>query len=461
MLLKKLKKTIKGLKEKSNWKLLLFHSSWSLTLTSGLSYGFGFLRDKLMGTTYGLSNTLDIYNAAFVIPDILLSVIIGTTMSAAFLPIFTKRFDEKRSLGFTYAHQIMSWGFLAVLLLAVSIGLTLPYFAHKMVPGFDAAATEQYILFTRILLLSPLLFTLSNIYGRMLLSFKEFLWYGLSPALYNIGIVIGVVFIAPQVGEIGLILGVLLGVLLHLSNRLINIRRNKINFRHKLNLRLSPEIKETLTLTAPKVIQYLMWGFLLASFTGIASELGEGSITTYNYARNFQSIPVSLLGIAIALSMYPALAHDAGRGNFKKFRIDFNHGRLRSLVYTTLGAICLAIVSRPLASFLLTDGFGNHTEDILLLSNVLKVYCVAVPLESMMHAYHRAYYSLKNTIIPATLHALIILGTIVLAKNLATHIGVYAIPTSFGSGLLIQVIILAVVFPAVFRKKQISQLAIQ
>lgn len=446
-------KALKALKESGNWKTVLFHSSWSLTLGSGLSYFFGFLRDRILAQTFGLSRTLDIYNASFVIPDMILGVLVGTALSAAFVPIFTKRYDEKKSFGYAYANQIITWGLTLMIGVAIIIALTLPYFAHSLVPGFKGEELEKYILFTRVLLFSPILFTLSNSYGRILISVKEFFWFGLSPALYNIGIIIGIIFLVPKFGIVGLVMGTVMGVFLHLLNRLRPLKKKKYNFRNRIDFTFSPEIKETIQLMLPKMLQYTMWFVMLMAFTSIASQLAEGSVAVYGYARNFMSLPVSLLGVAIAMAMYPTLSHDAGKGNFKKFRQDFKRNRLRSMIYTTLAAIALALLSKQVVGLLLGGGeFGQS--DIDLLAGVLMVYCIAVPLESLLHAYHRAYYSLKNTIIPAFLHAFIILGTIITAKTLAPSIGVYAIPASFAGGLTIQVIILAAVFPLLLKKRE-------
>ena len=446
-------KFLKNLHESGNWKVILFHSSWSLTLASGLSYFFGFLRDRIFAHTFGLSRTLDIYNASFVIPDLMLTVLIGTALSAAFLPIFSKLYDEKRELGYKYAHQMMSWGILVIAVIGILAAITLPYYAHKLVPGFEGEDLSQYILLTRILLLSPFLFTISNIYGRILLSVKEFLWYGLSPALYNVGIIFGVLVFVPRFGLVGLVMGTILGILMHLAIRLIMVKRPKYHFKHKLNLRFSPEIKETIKLMAPKIVQYLMWSIMLLSFTSIASELAEGSVAAYNYARNFQSLPVSMLGIAIAMAMFTSLSHDAGKGNFQKFKRDLKRDRLRSLTYTTLAAIALALLAKPAISLLLGGGeFGE--DDVRLLTTTLQIYCISIPLESLLHIYHRSFYSLKNTIIPATFHALTILGMIVIAKFLAPQIGVYAIPVAFASGLAVHVTILATIFPILLRRRE-------
>ncbi|PIZ71512.1 hypothetical protein COY07_04830, partial [Candidatus Peregrinibacteria bacterium CG_4_10_14_0_2_um_filter_43_11] len=438
--------------EKLKIKTVFFHSSWALTLTAGLSYFLGYLRDRILAQHYGFSRGMDIYNAAFVIPENMLSILVGAALSAAFLPIFAKQYDQKKQWGFEYTHQIIFWASVTLVIVGGVIAITLPFFVDTMVPGFDTEAQQQYILFTRLLLISPLIMALSNIYGRMLLSFKEFFWYGLSPALYNLGIVMGAIYLAPTMGMIGLVFGALLGSFLHLSIRLMQIRRKKYHFRHKLDLRFSPELKETLKLTAPKIVQYFMWAFMLFSFTRIASQLTEGSIVVYNYARNLQSVPVSLLGIAIALAMYPSLSHDAAKGNFKKFLSDFKRDRMRSLVYTGLAAIITVLTAKQLITLFFGGGeFGE--KEINWLTTMLQIYAISIPLESLMHAYHRAYYSLKNTLVPAAFHTITIAITIIIAKTLAPTIGVYAIPIGFAAGSFLQIMILGALFPYIFRKK--------
>jgi len=444
---------LKNLREPGNFKTLLFHSSWSLTLTSALSYFFGLVRDRIFAHTFGLSRTLDIYNASFVIPDLLLNVLVGTALSAAFLPIYLKRYDEEPQLGHAYARQMLWWGVTIIVTFGVLVALTLPLYAHLVVPGFNTEELKQYILLTRIMLLSPILFTISNLYGRVIMSFREFLWYGLSPVMYNIGIVLGVIILVPYTGTVGLVLGTVLGILMHLTIRYIIVRKPKYMFSHKPDLKLSPEIRETFKLMLPKMLQYFMWSVLLMSYTGIASELSEGAIAAYNYARNFQSLPVSMLGIAVATAMFTSLSHDAGKGNLQKFKNDFKKDRTRCIVYTILAAGALATLSKPMISILLGGGKFSAS-DVHLLSTTLQLYCLSVPLESLLHIYHRAYYSLKNTLIPSLFHAFNILLMIILAKISAPIIGVYSIPLSFAFGLALHVIILASIFPFLFRRRE-------
>ncbi len=443
---------LRNLREKHDLKTLIFYSSWALTITSGMSYFFGMLRDRAFAHTFGLSKTLDIYNAAFTLPEMLYNVLILSVLSAGFVPIFTQKYDEHKQAGYRYAHQMMSWGVAIVVLGSVLSIIFLPYFSHLLV-DYKGTDLQEYIKVTRLMLLSPLIFAISSIYGQVLLSLKEFFWYGLSPVFYNLGIIVGVSYLYPHFGVMGMVVGTLFGALLHLLNRMWAVKKRKFKFKIKPDFKLTPEMKETFKLAYPKIPQYILAQLMLAQFTKIATSLPEGSVTAYNYGRNFQSLPVSLIGIAIALAMFSTLSHDAGKGNFEKFKADFKKNRFRALFYTTLGAIALALLSKIIISVVLGGGeFGE--KDIQLVTGVLMVYCISVPLESMMYIYHRAFYALRNTLIPALMHAFTIGLTIFAAFMLAPHIGIYCIPVSFAAGLALHIAVLASVFPLLLKRRE-------
>jgi len=444
---------LRNLKEKHDLKTLLFHSSWAITLTSGLSYGFGMLRDKIFANTFGATRTLDVYNAAFTIPDTIQQLFILAALSAAFVPIFTRQHDQKKSLGHAYAHQVMSYGILMIAIVGTLTAVFLPQLAPYVVKGFQGAELEEYIRLTRIMLFSPIIFAISLTYGQILISMKEFLWWGLSPVLYNAGIVMGALIFYPYFGLVGLVFGTLSGALFHLFIRMVVLKRKKYNFKTIFDFRFTPEVKETIKLALPKMFQYGMFSLMLIQFTNIATALPEGEVTLYGYARNFQSLPVSLLGIAIATAMYPTLSHDAGKGLFDKFIRDFKKNRFKSIFYTTLAAIVLALLGKFAIQFLFGGGeFGE--EDVTLLWKVLIVYCFSIPLESLLHIYHRAFYSLKNTLIPSLMHAFTIFVTIILANVFSSHIGIFAIPVAFGLGLAMHITVLSIVFPILFKRKK-------
>ncbi|EKD93033.1 MAG: integral membrane protein MviN, partial [uncultured bacterium] len=288
------------------FKNLFFHTALAITFTSGLSYMLGLIRDKSFAYTFGASSTLDVYNAAFVVPDLFLATLVNGALSAAFIPIFANLEKHHKQKALEYINQVLSFGMSILIAASVLFAIFLPYLVEFIVPGFSAAQQDQYITVTRLMLISPLLFTISNTFGNVLISTKDFLWYGLSPVFYNLGIIIGVFLFVPSFGIMGLVMGTVLGAFLHLMVRLPVVIR--YGYRPKLTFKLEGELKKTATLMLPKMLQLGMWQIMLWWFIRLASHLEEGSVTIYSFARNFQSLPVSLIGVAIALAAFAKLS---------------------------------------------------------------------------------------------------------------------------------------------------------
>ncbi len=410
-------------------------------LTSGFSYFFGLLRDKIFAYRFGAGSELDVYNASFTVPDLFLAVFVTGALLAAFVPIFTELDEKSLKKANLYMNQILSYGVTILLVVGVLFAIALPWIADWLVPGFSVEQKVQYVLLTRLMLISPILFTISNTFGSVLISIRGFLWYGLAPVFYNIGIIFGALVLVPEIGIAGLVCGTLLGVFMHMLVRLVPAYKHGLRFR--LNFEVDEKLKETVRLMLPKMGQLAMWQILLIWFVRLASDLPEGSVTVYSFSRNFQSVPVSLIGIAIALAAFSKLSHLAANGEMKKFRKVVLQKGLRILGVTGFAAIALAIVAPYAIAFLLGGGAFDEAA-VALTASMLMVYCVSVPLESLMHLLARAHYALKNTLRPSVIHVVAILIIMGSSQMLVSEIGVYAIPTSFAIGLAVQIGLLVV-----------------
>ena len=51
-----------------------------MAATTTASYAIGLLRDRIFATTFGASYALDAFNAAFIIPDLILNILIQILM---------------------------------------------------------------------------------------------------------------------------------------------------------------------------------------------------------------------------------------------------------------------------------------------------------------------------------------------------------------------------------------------
>jgi len=205
----------------------------------------GLIRDRILASKFGAGDVLDIYYAAFKIPDLIFNLLILGALSAAFIPVFTalisKNEDEE---AWKLVNKFIS---LAGLILVLSITI-LFIFAPTMVDliafGFNDEKRMSVVILTRIMLFSPLLLGFSGILGGILNSYKKFFFYSLAPIFYNVGIIIGVLFFVEMFGYVGLGYGVILGAFSHLLIQVPEVIRCglkfKLDFKFKDNNLKSP-----------------------------------------------------------------------------------------------------------------------------------------------------------------------------------------------------------------------------
>ncbi len=411
--------------------------------TSALSYALGVMRDRVLASTFGASDAFDAYQASFIIPDFLFNLFAAAALSAAFIPVFTDlRTQHRETDAARLAGTILAFGGVALLLVGGGVFLFAEPLAALVAPGFAPEKHHLLVQLTRLMLLSPLLFLVSNLLGSMLVSSKRFLFYGLSPALYNLGIIAGALVLAPRFGILGVTLGTLCGATLHLLARIIDARR--AGLRLLPTFQTSPHLRKVVLLMLPRIaglagIQLQLW-----AFTAIASTLGEGAVTVVNLARNFQSFPVSLVGIAFATSLFPLLAEAASHRARDAYVRRLLRGAFATLAITIPAALVLYVLRVPLITIFLGTG-AFHTDAILRTAAVLGVYTLSIPAESLAHILARGFYALHNTLLP-TLFSLLGIGISITASViLAGRLGPIGIPAGFALGEGAHVIALAIV----------------
>ncbi|MDP3794701.1 MAG: lipid II flippase MurJ, partial [bacterium] len=352
-----------------------------LAATTFLSYLLGFVRDRFFAQRFGASATLDAYNAAFIVPDLLLNIFVAGALTAAFIPVFAQllaggqRVEAERTANTVLTSALV--GIAAIALVAAAIA---PWLSRLVAPGFDAETRQLLTALMRLMLISPIIFAASNTLGNILLQQHKFLFYGLSPALYNLGIISGTLFLAPYWGIYGVVLGTIGGALLHLTLRIAGMRGSGIRYRP--TLRLTAPVRAIARLMLPKMAGHPVEQFTFFGFTAIASALGEGSIAILNFARNFQSVPVSVIGIAAGLALFPQLTAAAATKNAREFRARLIDGLWMVLVLTALAAIVMYVLRTWLVGLLLGGGrFGNR--DVALTASTLAVFTLSIPTESL------------------------------------------------------------------------------
>jgi putative peptidoglycan lipid II flippase len=409
-------------------------------LTFG-GYVLGLVRDRAFARTFGAGSDLDAYNAALVLPELTLSILVVAGLTAAFVPVFTgsRRSDPEAADAFSrtvLTASILIMGIAVAVLFAIA-----PATVDLVAPGFDAHQRELYTQLFRLMCLSSLIFAGSFAVGEMLVAHQRFLTYGLAPVLYNLGIVLGTILLSSRIGIHGAAIGTLFGAFLHLAVRVVEARRMEMRFRPELGLR-SVAFREYIRLSLPKMFSQPIEPLTFLFFTSVASTLVAGSVSAVSFARNFQSVPVSLIGVAFSVAAFPVLSAAAAAGD---------RARYIRLVTTNLATITLATSAAAVVLFLLAGnvvraflgGEAFDAEDVRTTSLVIAAFTLSIPLESATHLMSRAIYATHNTIMPVAASIAGLVVTVAAVELLVPTRGIVALPLGFTAGQGIKVLILA------------------
>lgn len=406
------------------------------------SYGMGLLRDRVFARTFGAGAELDAYNAAFVLPELLLDVLVDAGLAAPFVPIFLRlRAVDDGGAAERFARSILTAATLVVGLAAVLMFVFADATTAFIAGGFSAEQRELYVPLFRLMLATPILFAISNTLGQVLIAEQRFLWYGLAPILYNAGIIGGTVALEGRIGIYAAAVGAVAGAALHLGIRLVGLWRSR--FRPGFGFQGPGEsIREFVRLMLPKMVSHPVEQLTVIFFTAVASGLAVGSVTVVSLARNFQSVPVSLIGAAFALAVFPALSSAHATGDRRAFVRLLGTNSITIGLLTGLAAIGVLVVGE-LAIRVLLGGGAFAAEDVERTAAVLAAFAISIPFESVSLLLSRAIYATRHTLLQvlATLAGLGI--TIGATLALLAPLGVIAIPIGFGIGQAAKMVLLA------------------
>ncbi|MFI5200286.1 MAG: lipid II flippase MurJ, partial [Candidatus Limnocylindrales bacterium] len=413
-----------------------------LSVLTFAGYLMGLVRDRIFAHTFGAGPELDAYNAAFILPELALDVLVAGGLIAPFVPIFVGLRSEAAEAAAAFGRTILT---LAIVVMAIAAGLLFifaPQTVDLIAPGFQPDQQAMYVELFRIMCVTPVIFAASLVLGEILVSERSFVAYGLAPLMYNAGIVAGTLVLGPRYGVFGAAVGAVIGALGHLAVRAIGIWRVRFRPRPSLALR-TKGVGEFLRLMLPKMISHPVEPLMFLYFTALASTLEPGSVTSLSFAHNFQSVPVSLIGASFAIAAFPVLSASAAAGDRPAFVRQFRTSLITNSVHTTLAAIGLFLVSEVAIRVLLGGGAFDDA-DVARTSGILAVFALSVPLESVIQLVSRAIYATHNTLVPTVASIAGFIATVIVAELLVGPIGVAAIPGAFAAGLAVELAIMAV-----------------
>jgi putative peptidoglycan lipid II flippase len=454
-----LQREIKGLHE----------AAYLLAFFSILSQLFALIRDRLLASAFGTSLQLDIYYAAFKLPDILFVVVASLVSISVLVPQFVKYLDDKEKLKRIVNSIFTVLALISVVSLALAF-IFAPKFLQLIVPDLlNSDLGNELILITRILLLQPIFLATSAFMGSLVQAYKRFTIYAFAPILYNLGIIFGILVLYPMYGIAGLAYGVVVGSLLHLFIQVPFIFDKGIY--PKLTFKIDfKEIYYIAKHSFPRTAAVFANQGVLIFMTYLASTMVFGSLSTFNLSYNLQSVPLAVIGVSYSLAAFPALSKFFHKGEMDKFFTGISKA-LRHIIFWSFPIMAMFVVLRAQIVRVIL-GSGNFDWDATrLVAASLAIFTISIFAQSISLLFLRAYYAMGKTLRPFLI-TLVLFGSIVgssfffvelLTGPFSTQmkellrlapvadVTVLALPMAFSFGQIIYMILLIVCFGS-FRK---------
>ena len=378
----------------------------SSTLVSAL---LGIFRDRWLTSMYydTYPAGLDAYTAAFTVPDFLYFIITSGALAVTFIPVFNQRLvaGNKKS---AWELSTSTLNFLALISFIASVFIMIfadPLVRYIVAPGLNEQSMPLAINMMRVIAINPFLFSISTVLSSMQQAVKRFVFYAIAPALYNVGIIVGILVFTNGInifgwqifegGIMGVAIGVVFGALLQLFASIIGMVGIGFQYNFKIywkNQGFRTVLKLLPTRSADQSIDYVM----SILNTNLASRMGEQAIRAYQQAASLKSMPVNLIGVAISTAFFPKLSEDAASEDIEKFTDTFKQS-LSTIVWISLPVAIIAFFIRGYVVNFIKNG-GDPK-----IASVLGSFVVAIFFQSVFHIASRGFYARQNTKIPLIL----------------------------------------------------------
>ncbi|MDD4271887.1 MAG: murein biosynthesis integral membrane protein MurJ [Patescibacteria group bacterium] len=435
----------------------LFHGEInSITLAALLVGGsslisrlLGIFRDRILAGQFGAGDTLDIYYAAFRVPDLIFNLLVLGALSAGFIPVFTSLIKSplekaRNLLGDGYKE---AWLLASNILNILGLGLLIlcglgvifaPQIMHLITPGFSSEKMALTVGLSRIMFLSPIFLGISSVFGGILQSFKRFFVYSMSPIFYNIGIIIGALYFVPLGGIYGLAWGVVLGAALHMLVQIPALARLGFKFRFKFEIK-NPAVIKIWLMMVPRTMSLAISQLNLLVVTVIASTLTSGSLAIFNFANNLQSFPVGIFGISFAIAAFPALS--AAAFNKKHLVKDLSLTVRQILFFIIPSTVILLALRAQIIRVILGTGKFDWQATILTI-DTLGFFAISLFAQALIPLLIRVFYARHDSKTPFIIGLASALFNILLSIKFSQSMGVAGLALAFSISNVINLILL-------------------
>ncbi len=409
-----------------------------------ISRMFGFVRYRVLATMFNKAQ-LDIYFASFRIPDIIFEILISGALTASFIPIYIKY-----KKGDDFYNKLSSIINLLIITLGLAILVSFIFMGQivKIItPGFNSQQEALVVYYSRILLLGQLPFLIAgNIVTGIAQANKIFFISAISPIFYNLSIIIFTIALAPSIGLLAPIIGVVIGALLFLTIQIPVIKITE--FRFKKVLQKSKALIEFIRMVIPRTFTIIVSQIDATVDLSLTTLISTGAYTEFYFAQRLQLLPVSILGMAFGQASLPYLSqmyHEKRIEDLKKVVVN----SILNIFFFIIPTSAILIFARTPIVRLFFGGQKFDWDATVKTAVILSYFAISIPMHSIYYFIVRIFYASLDSktpfyvsLISTTINTVLSLFFVLVLHLQAWSLGLsFTITITFNTLLLLIILI--------------------
>jgi putative peptidoglycan lipid II flippase len=399
------------------------------SILTGLSRVAGLAREVLAAKYFGLGGPISAFTIAFYIPNVVRSLFADSALSAAFVPVFTELLEKDRKRD---AFRLASTLFMVMLaalgaicvLFILSAGFIVPLFTgDKLDAHLDALAVGlSRVMFPIVLILG-----LNGLTVGILQAYDHFTIPALSPLIWNVVIMIFLVFSRPlfhgDAQMYAYALGILVATVVQFLMALPVLKTVGFHFEWSFDYK-DPRVKRVFMLMLPVTLGLGLINFNVFANGVLGSYVSTSAPRAIDNAFRIYMLPQGMFSVAIATVLFPQLSRLAARRDFSALRASIDNG-LRLIFLMLLPATAATLVlAEPITRLVFQRG-AFTADDTQLVATALFWFSFSLPFSGVNLLLTRTFFSLQRPW----------LVTYLSVGNLIVNVGVSIIFVVMGFGV--------------------------
>jgi len=376
-----------------------------------ISSVLGLLQTFLFTYIFGRGISGEAYLQAYLIPNLIYTVISGGALSSAFIPVFTSYWEQQKDEKTAWHIASSSLNISAACMVVLSLLALL--LAPVLVPLYSRPDEVALIVtLTRIMLIQAIVLGSGVIVGAILNTRQDFTSTALGAVLYNVGLNLGLIpgfFLTfhtrsgspSDVAVYAATWGVVLGAVLQVGVQIPGLFKVKMRYTFAFDWR-HPGVIQIGRQMLPRILNALMLSLSTAVDRLLLSLLSGGLINAYLQAFSILLLPVSLFGSSVSTAAFPTLAGYAAKGRFERVRSIIME-TLRGILFLTIpSGVGLVVLAFPIAQALLEHGNFDLVATQFA-SVVLLFFALGLPSLAAVEILTRSFYALQDSKTPVAI----------------------------------------------------------